>query len=281
MNYLSEIDTMRKIAHYLTDKDLYRLMMTCKTLRDLIGTSDIWKNLYEIMELHKLDNLVNGVELFKIFISITLSVRNFALREYYGNWYYLYVLHDWIDFRTIWNIKVLFQKSKDIEKLYTISCLVRAHKIADVYHEWERIIPRLYHEMSKIQHADKDKILNLMYLDSDNGSQYYQMFVMITDQKMSYFYPLEGEDIYPFDLQNEIRIYYGFYFNLSKPILEVTDLHTDESYECHGKNFNDLMERISKEIDVASDVLSRVVLTALGRGYLNYDQMRQNVIGFE
>lgn len=185
-------DILEKIIVFSKDIDLYALMQTCKTIRNIVGKSDAWKYAFRASNLPKYMNIE---EIFKLFMSISLNKQNFAIRDYYGDWYYLHVMKKWLAgyCQTSWNlysILCLFlnaETNETLKKMSTICGFISEPVVSKYYDDWSLMMPTLAEKLNfdikpyfsdrpfydsgmklSSEHSKdmRDKILQFIYVDT-------------------------------------------------------------------------------------------------------------------
>lgn len=170
MSYLEHPDILEKIIIFLEAFDRYNLMETCRTIRDIIGKSDVWKRTPKGDIITCKDNTKIEV-MFKLFMSIRLSKRTFAIQDYYGDWYYLYTMHVWFvaDCQTNWGLYSLLSPNgiADIEKMIKICEFLSLELETKEYRDWSLMMPKLAKKLDfdpSFYNLDANRILKFIYL---------------------------------------------------------------------------------------------------------------------
>lgn len=198
-------DILEKILIFLGYTDLYNLMQTCKTIRNIVGQSNAWTYIHEWMEFDGIFEYINIDTVVELFISIKISKKNFAIRPYYGKHYYLYTMKTWIaeSNNDFWNMHSLINNQGDIKKLYKLSCHIDEPEYAKRYQEWMEIVKKLDEKLKEINHVDRDKILQMVYINNtftDNQDiGYSSTRIYISNAKIKYNYDSKKR-WYPFAL---------------------------------------------------------------------------------
>lgn len=164
---MQSTDILEKILIFLEDVDLYALMQTCKTIRNIVGQSNVWIHIRNWMNFDGIFEYINIDAVVELFMSIKISKKNFAIQPYYGKYYYLYIMKMWIaegnnDF---WSIYSLINNQGDIKKLYKLCCHIHESEYASQYYELIDIIEKLGKKLGEITHIDRDKILQMIYIN--------------------------------------------------------------------------------------------------------------------
>lgn len=192
-------DVLRVIAQNLEELDLRNMMMTCKTFRDLVGKSDVWKLMNLFNDYDEILEITKPIEIFKTFKKLKICQTNFEVREHYGEFYYLYVLKMWISCRNYWNIFSIVNNLEDLETLSRLSGVLNEPERAMEYKNWNIMFNCLSHALSKINHPEKDRILKAIYVNSncyENGEVFCEIY--LSNRKINYnreddflVYPIE------------------------------------------------------------------------------------------
>lgn len=284
-------DILEKILIFLNDDDLFILMQTCRTVRNIVGKSDIWKR----VSRHKFDDLpkyINIEEIFKLFVSIKLSKKTFAIQPYYGDWYYLYVMKRWFSnyFQDTWSLYSLLHASTDIEKMSKICGFISELVIAKQYHEWTYYISELSKNLDRAlglsstsgcalsltsgcaKGTNIDKILQSIYIDGDGYNNGEDRFVSITiiNTKIKYSsiepkmicYPIGAYDM-PMDPKHfyyKVTFYYQRYF-------DVCSYSKNNGKICDSNSGGFLLKlhEIANELEVNPNVFREVIRIVLGK----------------
>lgn len=285
MEYLILPDVFEKIAFYLKDVDLYTLMETCKDVRDYIGLSNIWKKMHRHTKFDGILEVVDIREAFELFKSLKICKTNFQIRDYYGEWYYLYVLKTWIgeDYWNFWSIHSLINNQKDIEILCRLSGFVNEPRKAMEYHKWINLIKKLSENLLKIKDIEKDEILKRIYI---NGLEYdnedKDCLIYITDKQINYYrwdslkaanskHTLEDmcvtATINPGDFYYTISfIYYDYSYN-DVPQCAISKNEYKMS-PCSRENFPQMIKKISRKMEFSYEIFMKLIVIVLGKfGY--------------
>lgn len=267
-------DVLEKILVFLMTADLYNLMQTCRTIRDIVGKSDVWKYLPKNKVIACKDN-TKIKEIFEIFVSIRLSKRTFAIQDYYGDWYYLYIMYTWFgpDYRTNWNLYSLLKYPQDIEKLLKICEFVLEY---DKNHrDWTLMIPKLIKKLviSSPVWTIKDmfKVLKSIYIMPyfyDQNDRFGAIIITNTKIKSNSGYP--GFIWYPIESTNGTIAPEHFYYEF------IIEYFRDDGFCSFSKNgskfcnissnvFLKKIQDISVELDVSYETLSDIVRIVLGK----------------
>jgi hypothetical protein len=85
--FLTE-DIFNILAQWMTAKDFVVLMISCKTLRNKIGTSKLWKRFCSVVPLKKSYQYLKYTKLCTILDENKLYPTNIKIRDYYAEEYY-------------------------------------------------------------------------------------------------------------------------------------------------------------------------------------------------
>lgn len=275
-------DILEKIIVFSRVVDLYVLMRTSKTIRDIVGQSDVWKYVPGDT-LSDLPKYINVEEIFKLFVSIRLSKKSFAVRQYYGNWYYLYTMKRWFtnSGQNTWSLYSLLQLSplgemNDIEKMSKICGFISAPHETKEYHDWSLLMPELSEKLTAsvpFAHPERDKILQLIYVSTssfDYGE--HSAMITITNTKIKqgpkhskfYWYPIErrhGGIIFP------EHFYYRFIFTYfaNRDDQCLYSKNNGPKITMYSHEFLDKISKISWKLEVKYETLLEIIRIVLGK----------------
>lgn len=198
MNPLLWADTLENIIIFLkNDTDLRSLIQVCKTTRNIVGHSNIWKKIDPSLELENCAKYVDATELFKLFVSIRLGSKQIKFTEpKHGQWYYLYVVKLWLrhDSSLSWKFLDLYRSQNDIEKICQLSNLALETKKASDYHDWTDMLPSVYSAI-KIMSLDfspekikmRDLILTSIHVNYQSyGNKTKSVMIGIREGRLKY-----------------------------------------------------------------------------------------------
>jgi hypothetical protein len=266
-------DNLNEIISYLKEKHLYLLMTTCKFWRNFICAS------------------VNGREVFKTFLSIKLSIKDFVMRDYYGSCYCLHVVKKWIgeSFNDHWSVYSLINNLSDVRKLCSLSGFVSEYEIASKYHGWTKILPEIAEEIAEmteeLSETDVNKILSMTYLNTENYiNEYEYCTITIVNTKLVRgkranfaWYPIKGPSkIDP----NHFHCNIKFECNRNdrtKCWLRINMNKKGEEY-IPSKKFSEYILDLSMKLNVKFDALYEIIIILLGRSNYNNQEIVRNFI---
>jgi hypothetical protein len=260
------------ILSYTDEFGLVHLMISCKKLRDLVGLSNAWKNLDSNYNFDEIVKYVKLDELYKTFLSINLSKKQFAIKPYYGTWYYLWIMSEWTSCcRQYWNCYKLVTNINETDKLYSLSCHLQISQINNHYDNWKNIIPHLKKEFLKINHSDKDRILQMIYLDphkyyySLDATSIYISNIPITTSLNKYklitWYPFDY-----FDFPNHIihyKITFKYTINFDPQLIITKNNHIMKYY--YPSESTKAILNISTDLNFDYNTLSHIIKTILAK----------------
>jgi hypothetical protein len=255
MDYLIIHDILDKIVDCLKDVDLCRLMSTCIYMRNYIGPSDVWKKIKPNMDLDGIAEFIDGEKLFDFFLSINFNKGTFAMRDYYGPWYYLYVLKTWITRCHYWSVHSLIRNPTGIVKLKKLSGFLLEHDVS--YSDWIVSIPCVSEKLSKINHDDKNKILKSIYIGVDcysRRSHRYQITIVV--------------DIFKRSSSSDIDISYNYYTGGDFSIRQNGLLRYVSLWD-----FSHAIKDISAKLGVNFNTLFDIIIILLGKPDYVFDSV--------
>lgn len=294
---------LEEVIKYLYEFSLYNLMQTCKTLRNMIGLSNVWEKQH--LYIMRFDDVLNVdvMRLFEIFKSLKICKTNFAIREYYGKSYYLFVMKSWIrTYRTFWSAYLLVNNPYDVEKLHHLCVELKESISINLYKKWIKIIPYLSEQLSKINDVEKDEILKRIYITSIRRSQQIRCEFYLTGRNIKYVTRKKpsNEKLICSDLYSSV--YAGkFFYNVEyeriisgssstgwKNYFYVRGCSDEVGQKCTIKQFVEKMESISVEMGFDKLTLIKIIFYIVSLNYTNcrkylesvYEMIKNNTLDY-
>src|SRR5579883_2422581 len=133
MNYLEQKQILDRVVECFITRDLVNFMQTCKYFRNLIGMSKYWEYFddnyytsgYSTNYSEHLDR-INIMNIIKIYTNLKINKFNTAVRDYYGPYYYLFVLRYILTSlgNADWDLYTLINNFKEFETMYQLCSIV-------------------------------------------------------------------------------------------------------------------------------------------------------------
>jgi hypothetical protein len=268
---------LNDITNYLKEECLYSLMIACKFSRNFVCASNVWGKIDNPMDFNNILGPVDGREVFKLFLSIKLSTKNFILRDHYGSCYCLYIVKKWISrsFNDYWNVYSLINYPSDVCKLYFLSGLVLEHEHMQRYYNWTILLPRIFKELLQINDTDRNKILRMLYIntrDYNDGNDYCKMVIMntkLTHETGTSF------DWYPIGYSSKIdpkHFYYNIEFYYHKENFNyrcAIGMNKKAGVYIIPGDFSKKILDISAKLNVNFNTLRKIIIVFLGKSYFD------------
>lgn len=277
MSIIENNDILEKIIVFLFEHDLYVLMRVSKPIRNIIGKSDVWKYISGTKPAD-LPKFINVKEVFRLFLSIKMSVRSFTIRSYYGDWYYLHVMKKWLSesWQHNWSLYSIFKHPEDIEKIRQICGFISLSNEGKRYSDWKWMMPILSDRISlsiSCSQDKLDKILQMIYVnvmfydDSINEGTFNICNTKLKLGETSGFvwYPLEFSRR-ALDPTSK-HVFYQFTFHYqNRHDFCVYSKNGGIGNQIYSNEFVEIVSDISKELSVDFDTFSDVIRLVAGKG---------------
>lgn len=281
-------DILEKILVFFDlASDLYSLMQTCKRIRNIVGLSKVWICSIRAPgdKFDKTLEYINIEKVFQLFMSIKLSKKDFVMRPYYGDYYYLYIMKFWVaGFNNdYWSIYSLINNQDDIIKLYKLCCYIEEPGLGKTYKEWVRIIGAIGEKMKKIQHSDKDRILQMIYISQTyNGVNEIQIHISSTKISRNVIHWGDKKPWFPlgrgYSGERPTGFDYCYRVTFRQQFSEISLVPNNASTSrTVTKSINTEIQKIAENMRTKPEVLSDILKIILSRGIPLYESLLHNI----
>ena len=189
---ISHLNILFNIFSFVDRKTAHRALQVSKNLRDCLGRSKIWEKFDRTAIYKKPYKLIYADLLKSICIqnivkrAIELEIEDIEiqLQSYYGDYYYLYIIREFVDklstFSWFWNFNSLLLNLNRMNEISTISSLVYKTIGSRSYETLIYSIARMeYYYSGDLSDPEYQKIFKKIYVNNNYSGEEFEGFSSI------------------------------------------------------------------------------------------------------